>query len=68
MPGALQRRREHDALVARVGGNVDRRGRGVVAGIENAVPSGRTPCAELRLSLPMASAASSTATDVKPQA
>ncbi len=37
-------------------------------GIENAVPSGRTPCAELMLSLPRASAASSTATEVKPQA
>jgi hypothetical protein len=36
-------------------------------GIENAVPSGSTPCAEFRLSFPSASAASSTESETKPQ-
>ena len=65
--GPLQDEGEHDTLVARVGRDVDRRGAASLPGIENAVPSGRTPCAELMLSLPRASAASSTATEVKPQ-
>jgi hypothetical protein len=65
--GARQHQREHHFLVARIARDVERGRRGVVAGNRKRGAVGSTPCAEFRLSLPSASAASSTDSETKPQ-